>query len=62
MLRVIDPVTAGNPPRKLASIFRPASGHFSVQNLASSDVSIGAVRLNTNRDGIDVPLLTSKMR
>ena len=52
MLTVIDPETLGNPPRKLASIFRPASGHFSVQNFASSDAVSGAVNLKTRRDGI----------
>ena len=59
MFKVREPVTAGNPPRKLASMFRPASGHFSVQNFASSDASIGAVTVNTKRDGTDAPLLTS---
>jgi hypothetical protein len=62
MLRVKDPVTAGKPPRKLASTFRPDSGHFSVQNLAPSDACIGAVTVNTNKDGIVVPRLTPKVR
>jgi hypothetical protein len=62
MLRVKDPVTAGKPPRKLASTFHPDSGHFSVQNLAPSDACIGAVTVNTNKDGIVVPRLTPKVR
>lgn len=60
MLRVKDPATFDNPPRKLASMFWPASGHFSVQNFASSDVVIGAVNVNTTSGGIDVSRLTSK--
>ena len=62
MLRVKDPVIVGKPPRKLASTFRPDSGHFSVQNAAPIVACIGAVTVNTNKDGIDVPLLTPEMK
>ncbi len=62
MLRVKDPVTSGNPPLKLTSIFFPDSGHISVQTSALSDAVNGAVTVNTNGDGIDVPLLTPKMK
>ena len=62
MLTVKDPETLGNPPRKLASIFRPASGHFSVQDFASSDVVNGTVNLKTKRDGMVGLFLLPKNR
>ena len=52
----------GKPPRKLASTFRPDSGHFSVQNAAPSVACMGVVTVKTNKDGIDAPLLTPKKR
>jgi len=55
-------VIVGKPPRKLASTFRPDSGHFSVQNAAPSVACMGVVTVKTNKDGIDAPLLTPKKR
>jgi hypothetical protein len=62
MLTVKDPVTAGKPPRKFASTFRPDSGHFSVQNLAPSDACVGVVTVNTNKRWIFLLPLTPKIR